>query len=200
MRIRNVAGLCVALAGCTTPSKPEYRASEVIERMGSADETPDWTTVAEPMFADGADVVFVSSQTMSGNARPEACVKAAELGAKADLLRHVKDNITTSGQVVEVGASADPGYESLTAFLSQGSISGASTKSRYWERVEESDESGERILRVKCAVKVAVKKSELARQMREATGSGGNAKVRESLLKAQKDFIEGLGSQSASAH
>lgn len=196
-------GLMVLVAtGCvSTPDRPEYKPAEVVERMGGQDDTPEWTHVAEPMFVEGVDVVFVSSQTMTGNARPEACVKAAELGAKADLLRHVKDNITASGQVNEVSATDDPGYEALTAFLSQGSINGTSTKARHWERVLESDEAGERVLRIKCAVKVAVKKVELARQLREATkGPGGNEKVRDALVKAQTQFLEGLGTQATPAH
>jgi hypothetical protein len=165
-------------------------------RIGDKDETPEWTNGEVGMTAEGSDVVFVDVMTFAGNARPEACVSAAELNGRAQILRHVKDAITTSGQVNETSAASDPGYESLTAFISQGKIRGAKTAAKYWERREESDENGSRVLRVKCAVKVTVSKTELARQLREATeGHGGNAEIQKQLINAQKAFIDSVGKQ-----
>lgn len=187
------------VSSCTSTDK-SFQAAEVLERIGGKDEAPAWADVEQPMFEEAGNVVFVSTMTMAGNSRPEACGKAAELDAKAAMLRHIKDNITASGQLNEVSADSDLGFESLTAFLSQGSVQGAKTQERYWEKRVESDADGERVLRLKCAVKVAVKKSELARQLREATGGSGNKEVRERLIQAQKDFIDGLSKQTVPAH
>jgi hypothetical protein len=45
--------------------------------------------------------------------------------------------------------------------------------------------------------KVSIKKSDLERQLRAATeGERGNPKIREKLIKAQSDFIDGLAHDS----
>ena len=185
------------ISGCvTTPSGPEFRESRVVERMGKVKESPAWAEGMTPMFEEGQDVVFAGILTMSGDARPEACLKAADVDARSMMLRHIKDTLTTSGQLNEVSATSDPGYEGLVAFLSQGNIKGARATQRYWEKVEESDSNGARVLRLKCAVKLAIAKTELAKQMRDATDTpAGNAEIRAKLHKVQGEFIEGLTSQ-----
>lgn len=195
MRTLFFAPLLATVAGCVTSGKPGYEKAEVVERMGDKDETPQWTVGDVAMREEEGNVTFANFITMAGNSRPEACMKAAELDAKAQMLRHIKDNVVTSGQLNETSASDDPGFESLTAFFSSGKVNGAKIAERYWERVEESAESGERVLRLKCAAKVAVKKAELARQMRDAIdGPKGDPKVRAALNKATTDFIDGLSS------
>lgn len=195
MFYRNLSTLIVTMAcGCVTTSQsPEFRESRVVERIGKGDTTPKWADGSMTMFEDGQDAVFTSVMTMSGDSRPEACLKAADLDARAMMLRHIKDSLTASGQLNEVSASADPGYEGLIAFLSQGKISGAKTTERYWEKVEESDAAGARVLRMRCAIKLAIKKSDLQRQMREATEvKTGNSEIRNKLIQAQGEFIESL--------
>lgn len=181
------------LVACTSTKQTGYSKSEVVERIASKKETPDWANGELPMSEENGDVVFANILTMSGNSRPEACMKAAEMDARSQMLRHIKDNLVSSGQLNEVSATQDPGYESLTAFFSSGKIVGAKIGARYWERALESDESGTRVLRLRCATKVSVKKSELIRQMREASGvPTGDPKVREALNKATNNFIDGL--------
>ena len=63
---------------------------------------------------------------------------------------------------------------------------------KYWEKVEESDSSGSRVLRIRCAAKVGIAKAQLAEQLRAATGTSGNAEMRAKLLEQQKQFIDGL--------
>lgn len=189
----------VNLVSCvTTPVRSEYAKSKVIERMGDVDKTPDWANGSVAMTEEGQHVIFISHLSMSGNARSEACLKSAELDGKASMLKFIKDNITTSGQFTETDVTSDPGYEALTAFLSQGNISGVKTTERYYEKREESAESGDRVLKLHCAVKLAIKKSELERQLREATTKqSGNPEIRKKLLDAQKQFIENVGNQNS---
>lgn len=189
-----VSILAILMSSCTTTgSSPEFKESRVVERMGKASESPAWTDGSVPMSEEGQDVVFTGILTMSGDSRSEACMKAADLDARAMMLRHIKDTLTSSGQLNEVSASTDPGYEGLVAFLSNGSIKGARTTLRYWEKVEESSAAGTRVLKLKCAVKIAVTKADLAKQMRDASDvPAGNAEIREKLHKAQGDFIESL--------
>lgn len=181
--------LSLLLTGCVTGK--EFKPAEVVERIGERDETPEWATGESPMTKDDGDILFVSSLSMAGDARTEACMKAADLDAKAAILRYVKDNVTTSGQLNEAGG--DPSYEQLTAFLSQGTLTGVATKARYWERREESSPEGDRVLRTRCAAQVSIKRADLERQLQAAMGNGGNAEIREKLLKAQTDFLEQAG-------
>ncbi len=186
------------LQSCVTAPTKEYGESKVIERIGGKTETPEWASGAIAMTEEGANVIFVSQMSMAGNARSEACVKAAEMDGKSAMLKYIKEHISTSGQLNEADASSDPGYESLTAFLAQSKLSGVKTIERYYEKREESSESGERVLKLRCLAKLAIKKSELEKQLREATTKqGGNPEIREKLLEAQKSFIEGLSDEKS---
>lgn len=185
--------LMIIAEACATTSGPTFEKARVIERMGDADETPDWTTGSIAMTSQGSDIIFNHFLTMTGNSRVDACLKVVDIEARTAFLRHINENISTSGQLNEVNAQDDPSYESLTTFLSQGKISGAKTLERYWERMEESNEAGERVLRLRCATKLAIKKADLERQLRSALGNGGNQEIREKLIQAQKEFIETAG-------
>lgn len=183
------SGACV-----TTPDGPEFEADKVVQRMEGRDETPDFATGAKAMWTEGNQVFFANITSMSGDSRPEACMKAAETDARVGILKYINENITSSGQVSEANADSDPGYESLTAFLTQGKLSGITVAERYWDRREQSRSSGERALRVHCAVKIAIDKTQLAKQLREATTNvkSGNPEIRQKLLDAQKDFLDGI--------
>ena len=182
------------IISCETSTNPEYKKSKIIERVANLEETPEWANGIKTMWVEKNKVYFVHSTDMSGDARPSACLKAASLGAKIEMLKFLKENIVTSGQFNESDAISDPAYESLTSFLNKGNISGAAVSKKYWEKVEVSETSGERKLKLRCVAKVSIKKSDLERQLKEATkkDSKGNKEVREKLIKAQTDFIEGL--------
>lgn len=189
------------LSSCATAPGPSFQKTEVIERIADRDKTPDWATGESVMSSEKDQVVFISVTTMNGDARPESCMKVASESSRTEIIRHIKDNLTTSGQISEDSASSDPSIESLTAFLAQGKLSGVSVLQKYWEKRVESDKSGERVLRLFCAAKVGIKKSDLERQLKEALGKGGNAEIRKQQIEAQKKFIENIpnGSETASA-
>lgn len=201
MKYLKLLPIIALAASCTTTSGPRYEASRVIERMDGHDETPKFAVGGNLMSEEGQNAIYAHTMTMNGDARPEACLKASTIGAKSEMIKYIKDAITTSGQLNETNAVDDPGYESLTAFLSQGKLSGVQVVQNYWEKREESDTSGERVLRLKCAVKVAIKKSILEKQLREAMTNAptGNPEIRQKLLEAQKQFIDGLG-ENEQAH
>jgi hypothetical protein len=200
MKNRNVFGLFALIASffgtiaCTSVSGPEFKKSAVVERMGDADETPKWASGENGMFEEKGQAVYVNIMTMSGDSRTEACVRAAEERGRVDMLRYIKDNITTSGQLNEDSVTKDPAMEGLTAFLAQGQLSGVRVGARYWEKREESDTSGNRVLRLRCAAQAAISKADLDNQMRAAInrGKGGNPEIREQLLGAQKSFIDSI--------
>ena len=173
---------------------PKYQKTEVLERLGNIDETPSWANRSKVMWKDKNEVVFVSTLQFDGDSRPESCMKAASLDGKAQILSFIKENITTSGQLSELDASSDPAFESLTAFISQGKINGVSVKERYWERVETSTVNRARVLKLNCASKIAIKESDLKRQLSAATRSApeGNKKVRDALIDAQVEFLNEL--------
>ena len=193
--ILKVAGVALALSGCITGGKPSYEKAEVLDTLGGK-EPPEWTHGDIAMIEEGGEIVFINQMTMSGNSRAEACLKAADTDGRSAMLRYIKDNLTSSGQLNESDAVSDPSYEQLTAFLSQGSLSGVKVKERFWLKQEESAESGERVLKLKCMAKLAIKKSDLEKQLRAALGNGGNQQVRDKLIKAQEQFIENLGKES----
>ena len=204
MKAWNVSLAVILITGCTTTKiqQPEFEASRVIERIGNVSETPEWSLGAEPLSNENGQVYFVSTITMAGDSRPEACISAASNLARVQILRQIKDHLTSSGQLSEESASSDPSLESLTAYLAQGTLSGVKVAKSYWEKREESDVAGMRVLRVRCASKVSIARSVLEKQLRAAidgTG-GGNPEVRKKLLEAQNNFLDSLSSGQAAAN
>ena len=182
--------------GCisATNNQPEYLPSRVLERIAQSTQSPGWASGAMTFYEDRGDINYIETVTMSGNARPEACNHAAADLGRVQILRQIRDAITSSGQVVESAVTADPAVERLMAFLSQGQLSGVKLVGRYWERREESDASGNRVLRVLCASKIAIPRSLLEAQLRAATngGAAGNPEIRQKLLDAQKAFLDNI--------
>ena len=187
----------ITLISCTsTPKGPQFHKTEVIERQGGREATPEWAIGEVAMKEDAGKVIFINTTQMAGDARPEMCIKAAEETGRANMMRYIKDNITTSGQLSEQDVSSDPAVENLTAFLSQGKLSGASIGRRYWEKVVVSNAQGHRELKLRCAAQVQISRSTLQKQLRDAvSGAKGNPEIRQQLLDAQKKFIDGLSAQ-----
>ena len=174
--------------------EPKYEKTEIIERLGNVKETPSWANGSKVLWREKNEVIFVSTLQFDGNTRPESCMKAASLDGKANILSFIEENITSSGQLSELDASTDPAFESLTAFISQGKISGVSVKERYWEKIVTSTTDGQRSLKLNCASKIAIKESDLRRQLAKATRSNpeGNKEIRDALIDAQVSFLNEL--------
>lgn len=180
---------CISSSGGT----PEFEAAKVIERIGGKEESPSWTSGAQASFLEDGDVVFVNTTTMNGDSRPEACMQAASEFGRSNILRTIKEAMTTSGQTSEASADTDAMVESFITVLSKGELSGIKVKERYWERREESDASGKRVLRLRCASKVAIKKSILQRKMTEAISKSDlNEETRKFLRAKEREFFESL--------
>lgn len=185
------AGACV-----TAPSEkePEYRPSEVLERIAELDETPQWATGTDTFLRNQGQVTYVATLRMSGNSRPEACTQSAANLARMSILREVRDNITLSGQYSEQLASSDPAVESMMAFLSQGQLSGVRVSRNYWEKRVESDQYGSRVLRLFCAAAVEISEQDLRRQLDAAIDDsrGSDPAIRNKLREAHESFISSL--------
>jgi hypothetical protein len=176
---------------------PKYEESRVIERIGGLKETPKWALGMEPMLEEKGNVIYVQTMTMDGNSRPEACTKAAGDTGRAEFVRQIRDGITAAGQVTEGSATSDVAIESSVAYLSNLKLSGVKITERYWEKAEESDGGGSRILKVRCAAKVAIPKTLLDQQIRKATETNaGNPEIRKRLLEGQKAFLDQLAKEA----
>ncbi len=179
-------------------NQKEFEASRVIERVGGLKETPKWANGMEPIMEEKGNVIYVQTLTMDGNSRPEACLKAASDMGRAEFVRQIKDGITAAGQVTESSASGDVAIESNIAYLSNLKLSGAKITERYWEKVEESDAGRNRVLKVRCATKVAIQKSLLDQQIRKATETNAtNPEIRKKLLDGQKAFLDQIAKEGA---
>lgn len=202
MNIIRSAIVIVLITGCVTAGKASFEKSVVLERMDGYEETPEFASGRYTMINEGKNAIFINIITMDGDSRPEACLKASSMSSQAEILKYIKSAITTSSQLNEMDASSDPSYEALTAFLSQGKLSGVKVMEQYWERREESSSSGERIFKLKCAAKLAISKSMLDKQLKEALNgtSQGNPEIRKALENAQKNFIDGLSTEKMVGH
>lgn len=188
----------IFLSSCSSSSK--YVKQEIIANSNKTLETPEWVLNKAVIHEEGSNVVFVHKVTLSGSSRPDACVSMARTQAVGEMLKYIKNSVTTSGQVEDLNASSDPSLSSLTAFLSQGNISGAKVTTTYWEQTMEADESGMKpTKKLMCAVQVAIEKAVLDKQMRDAINGapGGNPEIRRKLLDAQKQFIENVGNKDS---
>jgi hypothetical protein len=184
------------IGGCS--SSPKYIKSQFISNSLRTDQTPPWVLASETLMEHENSVIFVHKVYLSGQGRPDACLSMARTQAVGEMMKYIKTAITNSGQVEELSASSDPSFSSLTAYLSQGNISGTKIKNTYWEHTLEGDETGSKpIKKLMCAVQVAIQKETLERQMRDAINGtpGGNPEIRQKLIDAQKNFIDHVGKQ-----
>lgn len=184
----------MGIIGCSSSSK--YIKSEVIANSTKTLQTPDWVLNQNIILEENSNIIFVHKVTLSGSSRPEACVSMARTQAVGEMMKYIKNSVTTSGQVEDLNGSSDPSYSSLTAFLSQGNISGSKVTTTYWEQSMEADDSGVKpVKKLMCAVQVSIDKATLEKQMRDAINGapGGNPEIRKKLLDAQKSFIDNVG-------
>jgi hypothetical protein len=190
--------VCISIIGCQSTGL--YTESKVISNIDDSLKTPSWANGSIPFYMDNSDIVYVNVVSMEGGSRSDACLRAAQMNASAEMMKSVKIALTVSGQVEELSASADPAVSSLTAYLSQGTLSGARVVARYWEYRIEPDASGRNgIKRLRCAVKVSIPKDILEKQMRAAIEKSpeGNPEIRQKLLNAQKQFIDSVSATPA---
>ncbi len=187
----------LSVIGCTSS---KYVKTEVINNSDRTLKTPEWILNSKILNEDNGQIVYIYKMNLDGSARPDACIAMVRAQAVAEMLKYIKNSVTASGQVEDLNASSDPSYSSLTAFLSQGSISGAQVTDTYWEQTMEADASGMRpIKRLMCAVKLGIDKQTLDKQMRDAINGtpGGNPEIRKKLIDAQKNFIDNAGKNDA---
>ena len=193
--------LFVLLSACTTTGsidQPEFESTQVLERIGDRDETPDWATGESALMTEKGDVIYIGITRLSGDARPDACMNIAAENSRIAILRQIRDNISVSGQMNDDDASSDPAYESLMSFLSQGKLSGVKVVMRYWEKRVESDSNGQRVLKLVCAVKVAIARTLLDKQLKAAINAGrsGNQEIRDQLNESHKTFIDSVSKET----
>jgi hypothetical protein len=189
-------------SGASVNSGPNYIKTEVINNSDRSNKTPDWVLSGKVLNTENAQLVYTYKMNLDGTARPDACVAMARSQAVGEMLKYIKNAVTTSGQVESLNASSDPSYSSLTAFLSQGSLSGAQVTDTYWEQTMEADASGlNAVKKLYCAVKVAIDKETLVKQMNDAINgtAGGNPEIRKQLINAQKNFIDNVGNATSKA-
>lgn len=201
MKVKNLVCFSVfslfALVGC---SSSKYVKTEVVNNSDRTLKTPAWVLSSKVLNEENGQIVYIYKMSLDASSRPDACVAMARSQALAEMLKYIKNAVTASGQVEDLNSSSDPSYSSLTAFLSQGNISGAEVTDNYWEQTMESDASGLRpVKRLLCAVKVGIDKQNLDKQMRDAINGapGGNPEIRKKLIDAQKNFIDNVGNQGS---
>lgn len=188
--------LILAVAACS--SSPHAVKHEVINNSDNTLKTPDWVLNSKLMNEEAGNLVFIHKMNLDGSARPDACIAMARTQAIGEMMKYIKTSVTASGQVEDLNDSSDPSMSSLTAFLSQGNVSGSKVTNAYWEQSVDGDETGMRpTKKLMCAVQVSIDKGTLERQMRDAINGapGGNPEVRKKLLEAQKKFIESVGDE-----
>ena len=183
--MKTLISLAVAFAfiGCASSR------ATVWERIGEQDETPKWT-YGEKTMQDAESDVFFIHVVSTPTGQPEGCLRVAEEGARARVLRHIKDSMTNSGQTSESGLDNDSHAESLTTWLAAGSLQGVTTEERYWERVVEKDPEGKKLLKLRCAAKVKISKVMLERQIKSGQKILASGKVRAAQEKRIESLIE----------
>jgi hypothetical protein len=196
--------LFFAITGCTSTGgveQPEFEVTTVLERIGGNDETPEWATGESALAVEKGDVISIGIVRVDGDARTDACMNVAAENGRMAILRQIQDNISNSGQLNDDNISSDPSYESLMMFLAQGKLNGVKVVRRYWEKRVESDSSGQRVLKLSCAVKVGISRSLLDKQIKAAINGGrsGNPEIRERLNESHKSFIDNVGRTASEA-
>jgi hypothetical protein len=196
MKTKSILVLLILNVSCVSTSKnqPEFEETQVLTRVAGLSSTPDWATGLTPYLVEKDDFVTISTITMSGDARPDACTQAAGSIGRTKILRQIKEKISASEQINELSTASDPTLETLMVFLSQGSLTGAKNLANYWEKRIESDASGTRVLRLYCAVKVGIDKKYFQKQISDIIDGtkGGDPEIRQKLKQSHKDYIDSV--------
>lgn len=189
----------VGVWSCSSPGE-KYFSSVIINNIDKTNETPKWVLNTKVLTESKGNVLFLHKINLDGSVRPNACLTSAKTQAVGEMMKYIKNSITASGQVEEISGTDDPSMSALTAFLSQGSVSGARINRVYWEQTMDQDKTTEAPPEKKlmCAVEASIKKSVLEKQMKQAINGapGGNPEVRKKLLDAQQNFINNIGDES----
>ena len=179
-----IAELAFAVNGTTT----------ILERLGRAETTPEWTYGGQAMWKVKDNVIFMSSLEISDNRRPDMCMKAASLQARAEMRRFILENISSSELLSQSDLMSNSEFQSVTTSLAHGKIKGASVKSRYWERFQTTDIRGEGKIRMRCASQISVAKKDLDTQLNKTIEASltNNPRIKRALINAYNDFIGDL--------
>ncbi|MBX9703325.1 MAG: hypothetical protein K2X39_04145 [Silvanigrellaceae bacterium] len=189
----------ILITGCSSTPK---MTSTVVANIDGSLVTPEWANGSVVILEENENIIYVNTVTLNeGNTRPDACLAIARTNAVAEMMKYIKQSVTSSGQAEDLNASSDPSFSSLTAYLSQGNISGTKILSQYWEiRMQQNDNSKVPYKKqLRCAVKVGIARTTLENQMRQALhgAPGGNPEIREKLIEKQKEFLDSVGSEKA---
>ena len=146
------------------------------------------------MWQEKDNVIFAHVLEMTGDSRSSTCMRAASLQARSEMRRYISESISSSELLSVEDVSSDPEFESVTASLAQGSITGASVREQYWEKVLKTDVRGEKTLRTLCASMVQVTRADLDAQLGRVieVETARNPEMRHALMTAQTDFLNSL--------
>ena len=93
---------------CTTSTeRPEFEESRIIERMEGFDETPAFATGSQVMWVEGQEAYFANILLMSGDSRPDACMNAASLSAKVEMLKYIRESLTIRQRLHDLRGAAE---------------------------------------------------------------------------------------------
>ena len=192
-----LAIILLTLTACVSTPKfvqPEFKPAKTIERIGGLDKTPEWAKGVTTFTEVKGNLIYINTITMSGDSRPEACLKVAANSGRVKILREIKDNISSTEQFTELSTDSDPAIDTLITFLSQGALTGVKVGQQYWEKNEVSDTNGFRVLKLNCSVQVQIPKKHLVKQINNVIlgSKKGHSKVKEKLMEAHEKFIESV--------
>ncbi len=190
----------LVVTSCSSPGE-KYFSKVIIKNNSKTQETPAWVLNTDVYSEEkGMITIFYKIDSLDGGTRPDACLLMAQTKVFGELMKSIKNSVTASGDVSEADLTSDPSYSALTAFLSQGNLTGVQITSKYWELTMDTDKTkNSSVKKLMCAVKASIEKTKLDKQMSDAINgaSGGNPEVRQKLLDAQKNFIDNVGNSNA---
>lgn len=189
----------ISACASKSTSQPEFEETKVLERMRGAKAAPGWVDSEKEKFLETEgttrQVSYRGTVIMSGNAKPDSCMRAASDIARSSIVKNIVDSLTTKSSVEDSGAGAETTSDQLIASFSQLRFTGVEISGVYWEKSIQSDENGNRVLKLQCWAKASIPATELKKQIDKAVGDA--AKKNPEVAKEQDELRNKYFKQSA---
>lgn len=179
--------LLTLAVGCSTqPKKIDY-SEQVISRIDSLSERPDWFKESESFKITDGEVYSLGSTSIPAEHRLESAIRIAQSNAKASICSAIEQKLEYFFQNAEEGTTLDTNQVrfigSEACKLSSSSLKNDKV---YWEKVSSIKNSGDRQIEYRVFATVKMNESELKTAILEAI------KKREGKAVLSKSFLNSV--------
>jgi len=146
---------------------------KVLGRIDDLESRPKWFNESEDVQEHGDKLIFWGRTTLKRGERVEIGYRISELNAKSKIASYVSEKISSITQTADEVSEADSTlFRGIITQKAKVRLSEIKSGKRYWEKVLTVDAHGDEQIEHRVFQSVEIKKSDLAKLVREALEQG----------------------------